>query len=142
MPASHQIFHDLNLVFVTFEGCVTLPEILTDYMAYCASPDWHKGQSVFIDTSRVTNFRVTFQGFVSIVKHLVGALDPFDPTILTAIYAPSDLMFAKGKMHQRLTSTSETNCVGVFRENADAFAFLGLTASDLPPGVFVQTAVQ
>ena len=132
MPATHKIYAEQNLVYVTFSGSLTLPEILTDYMAYYANKDWRHGQSVFVDTSTVTEFKVTFQGLVAILKHLIGVLDPFEATILTAIYAPSDMMYAKGKLHQRLTSNSGANCVGVFRDKADAWAFLDIPSDELP----------
>ncbi len=126
MPASHLIHPSLAYAHVTLEGHVTLPQILTDYMAYTTDKDFRTGQAMFIDASKVTKYGVTFRGLLAILKHQIGVLDPFGPSILTSIYAPSDLMFEKAKEHQRLTSGSGINCVGVFRRETDAWAFLGL----------------
>lgn len=126
MPSSHVIYPDRNLVIVTLSGRVTLAEVLTDAMVYAADPRFHKGQNTFIDASQATDYRITFQGLIALVKFLLGPLDPFDATTLTSIYAPSDKLFDKAKQYQRLTSSSGTQCIGVFREKAAAWAFLGI----------------
>ena len=124
MPAQHKIHTDLNLVYVTFSGRLTLSEIVVDNLAYDANPDMRFGQNVFIDASGVTDFRINFAGILALFKAFVAPFDRHEATFMTAIHAPSDLMFGKAKQFQRLTSGSSTNCVGVFRDREAAWSFL------------------
>lgn len=126
MPAQHKIFLEQHLVVVTFSGRLTLSDIVVDNMAYDANPDMRPGQRVFIDTSQVTSFKVNFAGILALFKAFVTPLDGNDVTVMTAIYAPSDLMFGKAKQFQRLTSGTSANCVGVFRDRDAAWMFLDM----------------
>ena len=127
MPAKHTIYLDQNLVMVTFWGGLTLAEIVVDNLAYDSNPDMRPGQRVFIDTSQVTEFRINFAGILQLFRAFVKPMDSYEATVMTAIYAPTDLMNAKALQFQRLTSGSEANCVGVFRERGSAWSFLDMT---------------
>ncbi len=111
---------------VTFSGRLTLSEIVLDNLAYDANPDMRVGQSVFIDTSKVTEFKINFASILALFKAFVTPIDSCDTTVMTAIYAPSDLMFGKATQFQRLTSGSSANCVGVFRDRSAAWSFLNI----------------
>jgi len=126
MPAQHTIYLDQQLVIVTFSGVLTLSEIVVDNLAYDANPDMRTGQSVFIDTSQVTEFKVNFAGILALFKAFVTPMDGCDTTVMTAVYAPSDLMFGKARQFQRLTSGTPANCVGVFRDRDAAWSFLNM----------------
>jgi len=127
MPTRHTIFPDRNLVVVTCSGRLTLNEIVVDNLAYYADPDMRFDQNVFIDMSRVTEFPITFSGLLALFKAFVLPIDQHAATRMTAIYAPSDLVFHRGQQFQRLASSSSKACVGVFRDPEPAWTFVGLT---------------
>ena len=133
MPASHIIYPHLNLVMVTMHGRLTISEIIADNLAYDMSEQKRPGQMAFLDTSGVTEFRVTFGGLLAMGKYFLGQMDPFDHTTMTAVYAPSEFMMRKAQIYQRIASGSEANCVGAFRAAPEALSFLGFAPSDLPP---------
>ena len=133
MPAHHKIFKDLNLVVATYAGELTVSEIISDHIAYASSPDGHKQQVELVDASAVTEFRVGFLGMVELAKTVLGLMDPFEPTVMTAIYAPDPDLYAKAKIYQRIASASDINCVGVFRSLDDAWRFLQIMPQDVPP---------
>ncbi|WP_147126245.1 hypothetical protein [Shimia ponticola] len=126
MPTEHRIYPDQKLVIVTCSGRLTLNEIVVDNLAYFADPDMRFDQNVFIDMSRVTDFPITFRGLLSLFKAFVMPVDQFEATRMTAIYAPTDITFARGSQFQRISSASSKICVGVFREPNAAWQFVGL----------------
>lgn len=135
MPAHHKIYTDLNLIVATFEGRLTVSEIIADNIAYACSPERSSDQVALVDTSGITEFSVGFQGILELGKTLLGLMDPFEPTVMTAIYAPDPSIFAKAQIYQRITSGSDINCVGVFRSPEDAWQFLQIAPDRLPPNL-------
>ncbi|MCH2165736.1 MAG: hypothetical protein MK098_13955 [Marinovum sp.] len=133
MPATYDIYPEHNLAIATLSGHLTVPEIVRNNMLYEADPCKSKGQATLINTAEVSDFRVSFGGLLAVAKYYLSLRDPFDPTILTAIHAPSDLMFGKASLYQRFVSNSEANCVGVFRTQPDCWRFLGIDPADINP---------
>jgi len=132
MPARFDIYPEQGLAVATLSGRLTVPEIIRNNMAYDNHCDKRPGQVLLIDASHVTEFRVTFRGLLAIAKYYLALLDPYDPTVMTAFYAPNDLMFDKALLYQRFVSSSEANCVGVFRTLPECWAFLKVPEESLP----------
>ena len=75
--------------------------------------------------------RVNFGGLLMFARMFLGLLDRFDPTLVTGIYAPGDEAYATCSQYARLASSSETNCVGVFRTLPEVSDFLDTPTATL-----------
>ena len=135
MPASYQIFYDLNLVFVRYVGAVTTEESVENFLAYLMSGQARPGRSIFIDFSECVSVLIDFEDMVAMVAEKLGLLDPYEATMVTAMYAPDEHVRAVCLEYQRLVSNSDKQMLGVFDTRKDALAFLKIEPSDFPAGL-------
>ncbi|MGX9354408.1 hypothetical protein ACS3SW_04375 [Roseobacteraceae bacterium S113] len=134
MPASYQINSKLNLVYVRYVGVVSAEESVDNFLAYLMSGDAKPGRSVLVDFSECTQMLISFSDMVSLIGEKLGLLDPYEATMVTAMFAPDDTIRAQCLEYQRLVSNSDKQMVGVFDDLTQAYAFLNIDMSDVPHG--------
>jgi len=123
MPITYRIDPQSHLVMTVATGVLTDAELLDHKRRLAADPAFEPGMGQLSDIRGVEQLEVTPQGVRQFVAHdrvHAGQLEGHR----LAIVAPQDLVFGMARMYQTLTDAN----VGVFRDVAEALAFLGRSA--------------
>jgi hypothetical protein len=127
MPIEFSIRHDLRLVVAEAKGVMTDADVFGYQRAAWSRPDVY-GYNELIDMSQVIRINLVDANRIDQLARVSAKMDA--PAVVSkfAIFAPSDLAFALGRMYQvhRKLEPESTKEVGVFRSLAEALAFLGL----------------
>jgi len=126
MPATYKIFPQRNLVYVRYAGVVTTDESVNTFIAYLVSGQAKPGHVIFVDFEACTELQMDFEDMVRIVPEKLGLIDPYEATMVTAMYAPQPAIFEACMTYRRLVSGSERQMVEVFDTKSAAFKFLGI----------------
>lgn len=91
MPVGFEILCDLNLVYVRYEGAVTVEDVLKLHQDYQSHPDFAPHQRQLGDLSRVALVDLSMKPLLKLQEHMLAAQDPRAPRTMIVYYAPSGL---------------------------------------------------
>src|SRR3972149_3691406 len=124
MPISYRIDPSRKLVLTTATGVLTDDDLIRHKQRLVADPAFQPDMRQLSDVRGVTDLQVTPLG----VRLMVAADEAHAPALgghRLAIVVIEDLTFGMARMYQMLAEDT-TRSVGVFREIAEAEAWLGL----------------
>jgi hypothetical protein len=127
MPASYRLDLANRVVWSRAWGVVTDEELDAHSRALLTDPRFEPSFRQLQDLTDVTDPRVTPAGLL-----LLAQINPFGKHARRAALAASDVVFGLARMHEQLRNESGDE-LRVFRDRADALAWLGLPAEWVPP---------
>lgn len=90
MPGSYQIFTNRGLVYVRYDGLVTLSEAEELFADYMQQPEADLGQKQLIDLSRVTDWERDFPRLMSMQADKAGVFLQDHQEMFMVFYAPTE----------------------------------------------------
>lgn len=124
MPVRYRIDHDLGVVFSRWEGVVTMEEARGHYLGLKDDPAFDPDMRHFSDARKTT------QSVASDDVRRLAKMNPFSAATRRAIIVADDALYGVYRMYE--AQVEEPGTVGVFRDAAEALAWLGLPP-DLDP---------
>jgi hypothetical protein len=126
MAIRYAISRDLGLVYGQWSGTITLPQFFAVFEAFVSDPDYLPGRPELIDLSRVEDIDIDFNRMRRVLRMVNEQAPEVQVHTLTAIWAPTDMIFGLGRMYQQLAEMAEGIEVVVFREEAEVLDALSL----------------
>lgn len=118
MPKSFTVDIPNRLVISTYAGRLTFQDVIDQWNAIRAHPDFDPSFSYLTDLSELTEYLISTPE----VRELARITDPFSPRSKRVVVAPSDHIFGVVRMYE-MSSESHPNLV-VFRTMNEANEFL------------------
>jgi hypothetical protein len=127
MPAAYRLDLHFRVVWSRAWGVVTDEELDAHSRALRADPRFEPSFRQFQDLTDATEPRVTPAGLL-----LLAQINPFGKHARRAVVVASDVVYGLARMHEQLRNESGDD-LRVFRDRADALAWLGLPEDWTPP---------
>lgn len=131
MTVSFKILNEFDVVYVKYTGPADIKGAISLFDAYLRDPDCRPGQKQFVDLSEVAE---PVGDYIEMMKLMAKLADQFTqdgPQTLLVCYAPSELSRKVALMGQKSWTNSEQVVYRVIEDEAEALAFLGLTAKSI-----------
>ncbi|MBV7410003.1 hypothetical protein [Maritimibacter sp. DP1N21-5] len=126
MPGSYTILPERGLVYVRYEGFITLDEANTMFADYTRNPDSHPGQKQLVDLSRVTDWERDFFRLMKMQAEKAEVfLDPKNPQFMMILYAPTARTQEVGRHFVASWQGVRGIVVSLQHDEAGALAILG-----------------
>lgn len=126
MPASFTILPDRGLVYVRYEGHITLDETATAVAEYMRHPLRRDGQLQLVDLSKVTGYTIDFVRLMALQALKADIFRPADGVqTLMVYYAPHDKSFEMAKMILRSWHGVSSVMATIQRHEREALDILG-----------------
>ena len=125
MPASFHIFPARNLVFVRYEGIVTLDDTARAFGAYASDPDCRPGQQQLVDLARITDWDRDFAGMMRLQAKKADTFHGNGSETLMVFHAPTGEARSMAQMVQRSWEGVSSVVTIVQPTEAEALAVLG-----------------
>ena len=126
MPITYRVDHARRIVFATGSGTLTDSDVFGYQGEVWSRPDL-RGYDELVDMTGVEHIVVPSADRVRELAKVSASMDAATSSKF-AIIAPATLAYGLGRMFQtyREMETRSTKEVGVFRNQHEAFAFLGI----------------
>ncbi|MBB93908.1 MAG: hypothetical protein CML68_04790 [Rhodobacteraceae bacterium] len=125
MPVTFQILPHRGLVYVRYEGFLSLDETMAAFGAYLQHPDCRPGQKQLIDLAGVTDFERDFAKLFAVQARKLDVFARDGAETLIVYHAPSDLGLAMSKTILMSWEPFEGVVPRIQDTEADALALLG-----------------
>ena len=126
MPGSYTILPERGLVYVRYEGYITLDEGQAMFAAYTRDPRSHPGQKQLVDLSRVTDWERDFIRLMKMQAQKAEVfLGPEQSQFMMILYAPTPETQAVGRHFAASWQGVRGIVVSLQHDEADALAILG-----------------
>ncbi|MCA2010523.1 hypothetical protein [Pararhodobacter sp. CCB-MM2] len=132
MPASFTILPERGLVYVRYEGFVTIDDTVALLARYMPHPDRVPGQKQLVDLSAVTGFEKDYARLLGLQAQKADVFRPADAVqTLLVYYAPNDEGYEMAKLILRSWQGVRTVMATVQRNAAHALDILGQPERDM-----------
>jgi hypothetical protein len=121
MPARHHIDQARRFIVSTGWGVLTKDDLVAQTQRVLGDPDFDPHYRQLWDLTEVTEFPVTFPEMMAIAE-----VNVFAPDARRALLAPSNNVFGIARMFEMLRESKGEKGIRVFRDRAEAFAWLEL----------------
>ncbi|WP_127107421.1 hypothetical protein [Pararhodobacter zhoushanensis] len=126
MSATYRILPDRALVYVRYEGFVTLDESVAVIGDYINDPQRRPGQMQLVDLSAVTGFEFDFVRLMALQAQKAAIFRPADGIqTLLVYYAPHDEGYEMAKLVLRSWQGVPSVMATIQRHESDALDILG-----------------
>ncbi|MCW1933526.1 hypothetical protein [Pararhodobacter zhoushanensis] len=126
MSATYRILPDRALVYVRYEGFVTLDESVAVIGEYIHDPQRRPGQMQLVDLSAVTGFEFDFVRLMALQAQKAAIFRPADGIqTLLVYYAPHDEGYEMAKLVLRSWQGVPSVMATIQRHESDALDILG-----------------
>ncbi|WP_298494338.1 hypothetical protein [uncultured Maritimibacter sp.] len=126
MPGSYTILPERGLVYVRYEGYITLDEGQAMFADYTRDPLSHPGQKQLVDLSRVVDWERDFFRLMKMQAQKAGVfLHPDHPNFMMILYAPTPQTQEVGRHFVASWQGMHGIVVSLQHDEAAALAILG-----------------
>lgn len=123
MTAKFAIDRSKEMIHVSYSGFVTSNDTMTNFEQALEHPDWSPEFNVFVDMSELSGTDIDFRQMLGIIHRKAPHLQAAAKARM-AIWAPTDLAFAVGRMYATLAADAVQLETDVFRDKQEALDFI------------------
>ncbi|OAN74906.1 hypothetical protein A8B78_17045 [Jannaschia sp. EhC01] len=117
---------DRDIIYLKWTGVVDFDTVMDGMAAIRNDENYRPGRPRLVDASRITEIDMDYGLLRAMVRETTGTGDHSIDESVSAVYAPSDVVFGVTRMVQTMTELADGARLDVFREERDALASLGL----------------
>lgn len=142
MPLSFRIYRDLNLVFVAYEGLMSIAETRRELSAYRTHPDFSPTQNHLLDLRRVTDWERDFPRLMAMQAEGIDMFTPGTTPPYLVYFAPTKVgqdaamacirSWDDGSVIIPRLTTREDDALQILGHDAASFAAIGIDLAGSP----------
>lgn len=126
MPGTYAVFPDRGLLYIRFDGYVTLAEAEALFREYAAHPDVRSDMTRLFDLEGVTGWDVDYQRLLAIHAENAHRVTEVEGERFMVVYAPTPTSHALGQLIVAPWDGVAGMVVSVQPDQAATLAILGL----------------
>lgn len=142
MPLTFRIYPSRNLVFVAYDGMMSIEETRRGLADYQAHPDFHPSQNHLLDLSLVTGWERDFPRIMAMQAEAVDMFPPGTKPPYLVYYAPTTIgqdaamacirSWDEGSVIVPRLTTREADALHILGHDAGSFAEIGIGRAGSP----------